>query len=71
MGQRDNEFFELICRGILELMYNDEKLFESLKKNYPNIKRTNFVNPMNGKELMLMIALKDIEDEMIRIQIYK
>lgn len=65
LGSRDYEdFYELISRGILEILNNDELLLQAGKKKEIDIK--NFVNPFKGKSILFSFALnmKDLDEKL-------
>lgn len=65
LGSRDYEdFYELISRGVLEILNNDELLLNARKEKEMVIK--NFINPFKGKPLLFSFALnmKELDEKL-------
>ncbi len=64
MGSRDYEnFYELISRGILEILNNTENLLKGIKLD---VAKENFVNPFKGKPILFSFALnvKELDESL-------
>lgn len=58
-GSRDlEEFHELIARGVLEVMNQDDFLIKKLNERGLNINQKSFVNPFKAKNLLLSFGIK-------------
>jgi hypothetical protein len=64
LGSRDYEnFYELISRGILEILNNTENLLKGIKLD---VAKENFVNPFKGKPILFSFALnvKELDESL-------
>lgn len=59
-GSRDYEgFHELISRGIIEILNNDEFILKEIKANRGiDVDPKKFINPFRGKNLVLSVSLE-------------